>query len=140
MWADTLRLVDRIPLRIDGYLNIKGFGVCIMTKGDMLRTSFGNTFIHSNRTSGPRHRHGDWVVSVILEEKHLPHCFILRAVDDLVYESAGANFVVGDTIECYEAHKQAPAVMRKQFSHAGLFEIGTWKSSSENICKSQSIA
>lgn len=95
-----------------------------------------NAFENSNEVMGPWYRDEDWKVDGCIEDEPLVHRFVLRAVNDVVFEEAGINFKKGDEIECYEGFKQDLETMRRQFTEAGLLELGMWESASKNICES----
>jgi uncharacterized SAM-dependent methyltransferase len=135
MWSRTLRPADRILLGIDVCQNKETVWASYHDENGLFEAFVRNAFLHSNTILGPWYRHEDWKVTGVLEENPLFHRFVLQAVSNVVYASAGIRFSVGDKIECYEAFKQTPAGMRQQFQQAGLQEIGMWQSSSTNICE-----
>lgn len=63
MWADTLRLVDHIPLGIDGYQDNEKVRNSYYDEGGHAEDFVRNAIIHSNRILGPLYCHGDWTVS-----------------------------------------------------------------------------
>ncbi|PPJ60544.1 hypothetical protein CBER1_11290 [Cercospora berteroae] len=73
------------------------------------------------------YRDQDWELAGVLKSNPHVHIFVLQAMRDVRCPVLGLNFSKGQQIDCYEAFKYGPNVMRQQFADAGFKEKAFWK-------------
>lgn len=95
-----------------------------------------NGYRKSNEVLGCEwYRDQDWELAGVLKSNPHVHIFVLQAICEVCCPVLDLKFSKGQQIDCYEAFKYGPNVMRQQFADAGLKEKAFWKAPNCDICK-----
>jgi uncharacterized SAM-dependent methyltransferase len=95
-----------------------------------------NGYRYSNAVLGVEwYRDDEWEHVGVIQEDPDMHRFVLRARNDISCPELDLTISQGEEIDCYEAFKYGPEMMRRQFGETGLQEIACWKASNSNICE-----
>lgn len=77
----------------------------------------------------------DWEIIGVMQKEPLMHRFTARAIKDVSCPPLNLELPAGSEIDCYEAFKYSPDIMRTQFMGSGFDEIARWKTPRAQICK-----
>ncbi|CAH0000681.1 unnamed protein product [Clonostachys byssicola] len=87
-----------------------------------------NGYKHSNRVLNQQwYRDEDWDFVGLIQQDPLMHRFVIRARVNVTCPALKLDFPAGTEIDCYEAFKYPPDLMRRQFAMANFHEVGHWK-------------
>ncbi|KAE9378264.1 hypothetical protein N431DRAFT_328395 [Stipitochalara longipes BDJ] len=135
-WAQAMRPEDRMLLGMDATTDLRVIWDSYHDSQGLFEKFMRNGLMHSNRVLGHSwYRAEDWDVVGVFENDPIMHRFVFRALGEVVCPLLGLQFTKGDEIDCYEAFKYGPSIMRQQFKRTGLEEMDIWKSPSSRICK-----
>lgn len=127
---------DALLLTMDATNDIKALWESYHDINGLFERFIRNGHMHSNRILGHEwYRHEDWDFHGILQDEPLMHRFVIRANKTVSCEPLNLELPLGFEIDCYEAFKYPPDLMRRQFAESRLEEIGTWKTTGAQICK-----
>lgn len=138
-WADSMGPQDRMLLGMDAHEDIAEIWTSYHDSQGIFERFIRNGLENSNKVLGHTwYREDDWTIVGLFQEKPIMHRFAIRAKRDITYDPLGLKFSEGDEIDCYEAFKYGPDIMRQQFERVGFEELAIWKAPSAPICKSRS--
>lgn len=106
--------------------------------GGLFERFIRNGYKHSNRVLGHEWYYDeDWDFYGVRQEDPVMHRFVIRANKNIACPQLKLELPIGSEIDCYEAFKYSPDLMRRQFAESGFDEIACWKAPQRHICESQ---
>ncbi|KAF2970096.1 hypothetical protein GQX73_g3417 [Xylaria multiplex] len=87
-----------------------------------------NGYRHSNRVLGHEwYRDEDWEFRGVVQDEPLMHRFVIQSNKPIDCPPLRLHLPTGTEIDCYEAFKYSPDMMRREFAESGFAEIECWK-------------
>jgi uncharacterized SAM-dependent methyltransferase len=127
---------DRLLLTMDATSDGKALWESYHDSHGHFEKFIRNGYKHSNRILGHDWYHDDdWEFHGIMQEEPLMHRFVIRATKNVICLPLKLELSTGTEIDCYEAFKYPPDLMRREFAESGFDEIACWKARGAQTCE-----